>query len=108
MAPSLIALLIFDTARRAGDYAISKPGREMLFTVVDREAKYNAKNFINTALTRGGTVASGWAVTGIKALGATGTLLALTVVPVAFAWAMLGWLLARKHTSMTTVAPQRQ
>jgi ATP:ADP antiporter, AAA family len=107
VAPSLIALLIFDVARRAGDYAISKPGREMLFTVVSREAKYKAKNFIDTALTRGGAVASGWAVTGIKALGATGTLLAFTFVPVAFAWALLGWLLARKHTTMIATSPQQ-
>jgi ATP:ADP antiporter, AAA family len=107
-APSLMALMIFDVARRAGDYAIAKPGREMLFTVVDREAKYKAKNFIDTALTRGGTVASGWAVNGIKALGASGTVLAFTVVPVAFAWAVVGWLLARQHTIKSAPEQQRQ
>ncbi len=96
-APSLAALMVFDIARRAGEYAISKPGREVLFTVVDREAKYKAKNFIDTALTRGGTVASGWAVNGLKAIGASGVLLAVTVVPVAMAWAALGWWLARRQ-----------
>ncbi len=101
-APSLIALMVFDIARRAGEYAISKPGREVLFTVVDREAKYKAKNFIDTALTRGGTVASGWAVNGLKAIGATGVLLAFTVVPVAIAWATLGWWLARRQTAIAS------
>jgi ATP:ADP antiporter, AAA family len=46
-------------------------------------------------------------LTGIKALGATGTLLAFTVVPVAFGWAIIGWLLARQHTTMIATAPPR-
>lgn len=97
LAPSLALLIVFDVARRAGEYAISKPGREVLFTVVDREAKYKAKNFIDTAVTRGGTVLSGWTVNALKAFGATGTALALTVVPVAIAWSALAWYLARQQ-----------
>ncbi len=100
VAPGLMVLMVFDVARRIGEYAISKPGREVLFTVVDREAKYKAKNFIDTALTRAGTVASGWTVNGLKALGATGTILAFTVVPIAIAWIALGWLLARQQAAI--------
>ena len=100
LAPSLIVLMVFDIARRVGEYAISKPGREVLFTVVDREAKYKAKKYIDTTVTRGGTVASGWAVNGLKALGATGTVLAFTVVPVALVWAALGWRLARQQVAI--------
>lgn len=100
LAPSLAMLIVFDVVRRAGEYAISKPGREVLFTVVDREAKYKAKNFIDTAVTRGGTVLSGWAVNALKALGASGTALALTVVPVAIAWSGLAWLLARQQAAL--------
>jgi len=106
LAPSLALLVVFDVARRAGEYAVSKPGREVLFTVVDREAKYKAKNFIDTALTRGGTVLSGWTVNGLKALGATGTILAMTVVPVAIAWAVVGlWLARRQATIAREVRP---
>ncbi len=36
-----------------GEYAISKSAREVLFTVVSREEKYKAKNFIDTAVSRG-------------------------------------------------------
>jgi AAA family ATP:ADP antiporter len=96
-APSLALLMVFDVARRAGEYAISKPAREVLFTVVDREAKYKAKNFIDTAVARGGTVASGWIVNGLKAIGASGAALALTVVPIALVWVMLAWMLARRQ-----------
>lgn len=107
IAPSLTLLIVFDVVRRAGEYAISKPGREVLFTVVDREAKYKAKNFIDTAVTRGGTVLSGWTVNGLKALGASGAALALTVVPVAIVWSALAWLLAREQSALAaTAGPQ--
>lgn len=99
-APSLALLVVFDIARRAGDYAISKPAREVLFTVVDREAKYKAKNFIDTAVVRGGAVGSGWIVNGLKAMGATGAALALTVVPVTVAWSALALILARQQASL--------
>jgi AAA family ATP:ADP antiporter len=39
--------------RRGGEYGIAKPSREVLFTVVDAESKYKAKNFIDTVLQRG-------------------------------------------------------
>ena len=97
-------LVAFGIARRVGEYAISKPAREVLFTVLDREAKYKAKNFIDTAVTRGGEAASGWIVNGIKALGATGALLALSAAPVALVWAGLAWYLARRHAVLATSA----
>ena len=99
-APSLALLVVFDIARRAGEYAISKPAREVLFTVIDREAKYKAKNFIDTAVVRGGAVGSGWIVNGLKALGTTGVALAFTVIPVIVAWSVLALILARQQASL--------
>ena len=43
----------------AGEFAISKPVRETLFTVVPREDKYKAKNFIDTVIYRGGDTTAG-------------------------------------------------
>ncbi|MEO7404129.1 MAG: MFS transporter [Burkholderiales bacterium] len=96
-APVLLVLVIFDVARRVGEYAISKPAREVLFTVLDRESKYKAKNFIDTAVTRGGEAASGWISDGIKALGATGGQVAFVAAPIAALWGVLGWWLAREQ-----------
>ena len=59
-APTLAVLVVFGVARRAGEFAISKPARETLFTVVPREEKYKAKNFIDTVVYRGGDTAAGW------------------------------------------------
>lgn len=96
-APVLLVLVLFDVARRVGEYAISKPAREVLFTVLDRESKYKAKNFIDTAVTRGGEAASGWISDGIKALGATGGQVAFVAAPIAALWGVIGWWLAREQ-----------
>jgi AAA family ATP:ADP antiporter len=104
-APVLPVLVGFAIVRRVGEYAIAKPTREVLFTVLDRESKYKAKNFVDTAVARGGDAVSGWFVEGLKALGATGAHLALVAVPVMAAWGGLGVWLARRHEAMVTPAP---
>ncbi|HZN87124.1 MAG TPA: MFS transporter, partial [Burkholderiales bacterium] len=53
-APTLLALVAFGVIRRVGEFAISKPAREALFTLVPREDRYKAKNFIDTVVYRGG------------------------------------------------------
>ncbi len=59
-APTLAALIAFGVTRRVGEFAISKPARETLFTVVPRSERYKAKNFIDTVVYRGGDALSGW------------------------------------------------
>ena len=66
--PTLTALIAFGIARRVGEFAISKPAREGLFTEVAREDRYKAKNFIDTVVYRGGDVLSGWALGGLPAI----------------------------------------
>lgn len=95
--PLLVVYALFTIVRRVGEYAIAKPAREVLFTVVSREEKYKAKNFIDTAVSRGGDAATGWIVNGVKALGISATQIAWIWVPLAFLWAWLGWKLARQQ-----------
>jgi AAA family ATP:ADP antiporter len=52
-SPILVVLAAGQVLRRGGEYGIAKPSREVLFTVVDAETKYKAKNFIDTVLQRG-------------------------------------------------------
>jgi len=61
-APTLAVLLAVGVTRRAGEFAISKPVREALYTVVRREDRYKAKSFIDTVVYRGGDAFSGWLV----------------------------------------------
>ena len=100
LMPVLVVFILFTVARRVGEYAISKPAREVLFTVVSREEKYKAKNFIDTAISRGGDAATGWIVNGVKAFGATTTQLAWFLVPITILWGWLGWSLAQREEKL--------
>jgi ATP:ADP antiporter, AAA family len=91
--PVLVFVMI---VRRVGEYALVRPGREMLFTNVDAETKYKAKNAIDTFVYRGGDVVAAWANVGIVAIG-TAAAAAIVGVFVSAAWAVVGWSLGRRH-----------
>ena len=95
--PTLAVYVVFSVLRRVGEYALSKPAREVLFTVVSREEKYKAKNFIDTAISRGGDASTAWLVTAVKALGATSIHIAWALVPLMGLWAWLATVLARQE-----------
>jgi AAA family ATP:ADP antiporter len=93
--PSLAVYIVFSVLRRVGEYALSKPAREVLFTVVSREEKYKAKNFIDTAVSRGGDASTAWLVTAVKSLGATPVHIAWALIPLMGVWVWLATVLAR-------------
>lgn len=107
LAPTLAVLVGFQIVRRAGDFAVARPAREMLFTLVNREARYKSKNVIDTLVYRGGDAASGWLVTGLKAAGASIALTAWIAVPIAVLWLISGWVLGRtaQATAQTPRGP---
>ena len=94
-APLLGVLIAVQVVRRAGNYAIMRPGREMLFVVLDREEKYKAKNVIDTVIYRSGDVVSAWGYTGLQALGLGLSAIAFLAVPVAGVWAWICYRLGR-------------
>ncbi|MDP7062029.1 MAG: MFS transporter [Planctomycetota bacterium] len=96
---SLTTIAIADILRRAGNYALAKPAREVLFTVVPREQKYKSKSFIDTVIYRGGDSGVSWMYDLFeRALNPSG--LAYMVVPFAGLWALSGYRLGRgfQHT----------
>jgi AAA family ATP:ADP antiporter len=98
--PILVLFVLFTVVRRVGEYALAKPAREVLFTVVSREEKYKAKNFIDTTVSRGGDAMTGWIVSGVKALGVTTGQMAWILVPLALLWGWVGWFLARQEEKL--------
>ncbi|MFO0729718.1 MAG: hypothetical protein U0231_12745 [Nitrospiraceae bacterium] len=107
--PGLAVYVAFSVLRRVGEYALSKPAREVLFTVLSREEKYKAKNFIDTAISRGGDASSGWLVSGIKALGVTATQLAGALVPLMVGWLWLSrWLALRQQARLSRPVEEAQ
>ena len=98
--PLLAVVVVFQVVRRAGEYAITKPARELLFTVVGREQKYKAKNFVDTVVFRGADAASGWLYAAAKGLGAGVSALSFIAAPLALGWMVLGWHLGKKQQAM--------
>ncbi len=100
LAPVLPVIMAFQVIRRAGNYAITRPAREVLFTVVGREAKYKAKNFIDTVIYRGGDAVSGWVFAGLKAMGLSLAAIAFVAVPIAVLWMVVAVLLGRRQEAL--------
>lgn len=83
---------VFEATRSAGNYALSKPARETLFTVVSRQDKYKAKAGIDTFVYRGGDVAGSLASAKIMALGLP---ISVFAVPLGIVGVVLSWWLGR-------------
>ncbi|BAU47541.1 MFS transporter [Sulfurifustis variabilis] len=96
-APVLAVLVAVQILRRAGDYAVTRPAREMLYVVLGREEKYKAKNFIDTVVYRGGDAVSAWAYAGLRAMGLSLGTIAFVAVPLSLAWAWLAYGLGRRQ-----------
>jgi AAA family ATP:ADP antiporter len=92
---SIAALIVFEACFRAVQRAIMRPARETLYTVIGREEKYKAKAFIDTFVYRVGDVAGAQTEGLLVRLGMGLTALASVAVPLALAWAALGFWLGR-------------
>lgn len=93
--PTLTILVTFGVLRRAMEYAVARPSREMLFTVLPRNVKYKAKNFLDTAVFRGSDAVSSWIVDAARTAGFAGSALAFAALPAALISLAIGVRLGR-------------
>ena len=99
-APSIVAIIAFQAVRRAGNFAIARPTREILFTVVPREDRYKAKAFIDTVIYRLGDQIGAWS-TDLHALpGFNHISLAVLAIPLSVAWLLNSLWLGRRQEAM--------
>ena len=98
--PTLAVLVVVQVIYRAGRYGVTKPAREMLWTVVTRQEKYKSKPFLDAAIYRGGDLVSGWIYAGLAALGLSVGAIALVAAPAAGLWVMLGLQLGRREKAL--------
>ncbi len=107
-APALGVLLTVMVLRRLGEYALIRPGQEMVFTTFDTETKYKAKNAIDTVVYRGGDMLSAWANSAIVAIGSS-MIAALVGAGLSAIWAASGYFIGKRHDRVagkkTTPAP---
>jgi AAA family ATP:ADP antiporter len=91
---AVLAVLI--VSRRVGEYAFVRPGREILFSRVDNETKYKAKNVIDVPVYRASDAITAQVSTALEG-GALGvTAVALLGAAVSVLWAVNGWWLGKK------------
>ena len=101
ITPTLMTIAVFQVLRRTSNYAIARPCREMLYTVLPREAKYKAKNFIDTFVYRLGDQVGAWSYAGLGALGLGAASISLVATPLAAVWMMIGLWLGRRQKAMS-------
>ena len=100
-APTLTVIAAFQVFRRASNYAVARPCREMLYTVLPRETKYKAKNFIDTFVSRAGDQVGAWSYAAMGALGLGMTGIAFAAVPLAGAWMGAGLWLGKRQVELS-------
>ena len=90
LSPMLWVVVGLQIVRRAGEYSITKPAREMLFTIVDRESRFKAKSVIDVVVYRAGDIFWAWAFTGLtQLLGMSLAAIALIGAGIASIWSLL-------------------
>ncbi len=104
LAPVFAVFVVVMVVRRAGEYALVRPGREMLFTVLPAEDKYKAKNFIDTVVYRGGDALSGWLKRVLDVMGEHPQLAMLIGTLIALGWAMTGAWLGRRQARLDSTS----
>ncbi len=97
MVPALTIVVALQIFRRAGNYGITRPAREMLFTYVDQETRFKAKPVIDVVVYRGGDVFWGWAFAGLtQVLGLGMAAVAAVGAGISAVWAAVGFYLGRR------------
>jgi AAA family ATP:ADP antiporter len=96
-SPVLAVVIAFQAVQRTANFAISNPGREVLFTVLARQEKYKAKSVIDTVVFRGADAVGGWLFAALRGAGLELAAISLVTIPVAAAWLGLSLALGRAH-----------
>ena len=98
--PAFQTLAVLIVCRRAANFSLMNPAMETLFTVVSREDKYKAKNFIETFVYRFSDQLTVWAYAGLAALGLGVSGIAFAVAPVAGVAVLLAVWLGRRQREL--------
>ena len=96
ISPLLGVVVVLQVIRRAGNYAVTRPAREMLFTLVNQETRFKAKPVIDIVAYRGGDMLTAWLFTGLtQGLGLGLAAVAAVGAGIASLWALVGIFLGK-------------
>jgi ATP:ADP antiporter, AAA family len=97
LLPSVTSVVAFQLIRRAGNFAIARPTREILFTVLPREDRYKAKSFIDTAIYRFGDQIGAWSFALLSYLKLEATEISIVAAATSAIWLVNSWWLGRRQ-----------
>ncbi|HUG79589.1 MAG TPA: MFS transporter, partial [Burkholderiales bacterium] len=105
MAPVIAVVVAFQVLRRAANFALARPARELLYTVIAREDKYKAKTFIDTVVYRAGDQVGSWSYLLLSTLGLGIAGVSVVAVPLAALWLAVALWLGRRQTQTAGAPP---
>jgi len=104
--PALAIIVVAWVVLKAGNYSITRPGREMLYTNVSREDRFKTKQVIDIVVYRGGDVFSGWMFALLTtSLGFGMGPIAMLGAGVAVLWAYVGLRLGNTYDRVSKPQP---
>ena len=99
-------IAVFQAVHRATRYAVSRPARETLFSVLTPSEKYKAKTVLDVFLYRGGDVAGAGVDAWFAAMGLTLTWVAAGTLPLVALWVLLSVSLGHAQVRRDKAAEQ--
>lgn len=97
----LTVIIVFQVLRRSCNYAIARPAREVLYTVVSREDKYKAKSFNDTFVYRLGDQIGAWLYAGLGVVGKSVTSVSVAALGLSLCWSFLAFWLGKRQRRMS-------
>jgi ATP:ADP antiporter, AAA family len=104
VSPTLWIIVVLQVLRRAGNFAVARPAREILFTVLPREDKYKSKSFIDTFVYRAGDQIGAWSYALMGFLGLSAAGIGFAAVPISLVWLVNGLWLGRRQEKLAAAA----
>jgi len=99
-APTFFVVQSVRALQRISQYAIARPSREVLFTVLDQQSKYKAKNVIDTSVYRFGDLTAAWLQAGLRSLGMGFFAIIGLGVAVSTAWGLTALIVGRRYEAI--------
>jgi len=99
-APTFFVVQSARALQRISQYAIARPSREVLFTVLDQQSRYKAKNVIDTSVYRFGDLSAAWMQAGLRSLGMGFLAIVGLGVAVSAAWGLIAVFIGRRYETI--------
>jgi AAA family ATP:ADP antiporter len=103
LVPLLATFVVFSVLRRGTHFSLTHPAMEVCYTVVSREDKFKAKNFIQTFVYRAGDQLAAWTYGGLTALGLGLAGIAWVTAPLSLVLLALTVWIGRKHDELASL-----